>query len=243
MIKPLTIHWRFFLLAIMFLCSISTVCGDELIASAQQILKDQGFYYGDVDGRNSPETTAAIRRYQIRYGLKINGELNTETRRSLGVSAEQPSRSVVKKEVPTPLDDQPVSPDTTARERTISPPRPLPNRGYPPGMQPQTNGVLDGTPYEGAPPDIQRQIIAHAQTMLARRGYYRSDIDGVYGPGTEFAVRAYQARVGLVVSGRFDVETLAALGMLPGAHWLGQSHPRSLRPRSERIYKGEWVPQ
>ena len=243
MIKPLTIHWRFFPLTVMFLCSISTVCGDQPTASAQQILKDQGFYYGDVDGRNSPETTAAIRRYQIRYGLKINGELNTETRRSLGVSAEQPSRSVAKKEVPTPLDDQPISPDTTARERIISPPHPLPNRGYPPGVQPQTNGVLDGTPYEGASRDIQQQIIAHAQTMLARRGYYRSDIDGVYGPGTEFAVRAYQARVGLVVSGRFDVETLAALGMLPGAHWLGQSHPRSLRPRSERIYKGEWIPE
>ena len=79
------------------------------------------------------------------------------------------------------------------------------------------------------------------QAMLAWGGYYRSDIDGVYGPGTEFAVRAYQVRVGLVVSGRFDVETLAALGMLPGA--VRAVPPALLRPRSERIYKGEWVPQ
>ena len=105
------------------------------------------------------------------------------------------------------------------------------------------SGALDGTPYEGAPPDLQQQVIANAQTMLARRGYYRSDIDGVYGPGTEFALRAYQARVGLAVTGRLDLETLAAMGMLPGMHRLGPPPRLFPRQRPEPVYKGEWVPE
>src|SRR4051812_2992060 len=58
---------------------------DPAIASVQQKLKDQGFYYGEVTGQKDADTTAAIRRYQIRNGLKITGELNAETQKSLGV--------------------------------------------------------------------------------------------------------------------------------------------------------------
>jgi peptidoglycan hydrolase-like protein with peptidoglycan-binding domain len=216
---------------------------DQLIASVQQILKDQGFYYGNVDGGKNSETTAAIRRYQIRNGLKINGELNTETQRSLGVGTEQPSTSV-EKETQPPSRDEPISPDNSASpDRTISSPRTLPGRGYVPGPQPGTSRVLDGTPYEAAPSDLQQQVIANAQIMLARRGYYRSDIDGLYGPGTEFALRAYQAHVGLAVTGRLDLETLAAMGMLPGTQRLLLPHWRIPRQPPEPVYKGEWVPE
>jgi peptidoglycan hydrolase-like protein with peptidoglycan-binding domain len=238
----LTISRRLFLLAAICLCSISTMGADQLIASAQQILKDQGFYYGNVDGEKNSETTAAIRRYQIRNGLKINGELNTETQRSLGVGTEQPSTSV-KKETQPSSRDEPISPDNSALPDTISPSRTLPGRGYVPGPQAGTSRALDGTPYEAAPPDLQQEVIANAQIMLARRGYYRSDIDGVYGPGTQFALRAYQARVGLTVTGRLDLETLAAMGMLPEMHRLEPPHWRFPRQRPEPVYKGEWGPE
>ena len=67
----------------------------------QQALKDQGFYYGDVNGEKTADTTAALRRYQIRNGLQITGEIDAETLRSLGVGARrgraavtpQPSRA------------------------------------------------------------------------------------------------------------------------------------------------------
>jgi peptidoglycan hydrolase-like protein with peptidoglycan-binding domain len=48
-----------------------------------------------------------------------------------------------------------------------------------------------------------------------RQGYYRSEIDGIYGPALNFALRNFQGRIGLAPSGRLDVETLAALGLLP----------------------------
>src|ERR1700742_3365479 len=65
---------------------VSPLRADDAIASAPQALKDQGFYYREVTGRNDPDTIAAIRRYQIRNGLKITGELNTETQRSLRIT-------------------------------------------------------------------------------------------------------------------------------------------------------------
>ena len=70
-----------------FLVWSAVAWADDFTRAVQQRLKDRGFYYGDVDGQSGSETSAAIRRYQIRYGLKVNGELNQETLNSLGLSA------------------------------------------------------------------------------------------------------------------------------------------------------------
>src|SRR5437667_9417444 len=61
---------------------VGSVRADPTIQSVQQALKDQGFYYGSVTGEKSAETTAALRSYQIRNGLQITVENNTETLRS-----------------------------------------------------------------------------------------------------------------------------------------------------------------
>ncbi|MEP6686252.1 MAG: peptidoglycan-binding domain-containing protein [Verrucomicrobiota bacterium] len=227
------------------LCSISAVHAGSLIEAAQQILKHQGFYYGNVDGKKNSETVAAIRRYQIRNGLKINGELNTETQRSLGVRAEQePTAAMTKETLPSSRDgsvalDKVTSPN---RDGTISSARPLPNRDNTPGRQLETSAALNGAPYEIASTHPQH-VVANAQITLARRGYYRGDIDGVYGPATEFALRAYQARVGLAITGRLDFETLAAMGILPGTQRWSPPRRGFLRQRPEPIHQGEWVPE
>ena len=56
---------------------------DEALRHIQQSLRDQGFYYGPIDGSPGDETTQALRRYQIRNGLAVTGQLNDETRRSI----------------------------------------------------------------------------------------------------------------------------------------------------------------
>ena len=66
---------------------LSTLRADQTIQSVQQALKDQGFYYGEVSGEKNAETSAAIRRYQIRKGLQITGEVSPETLRSLGAGS------------------------------------------------------------------------------------------------------------------------------------------------------------
>src|SRR5260370_38162493 len=82
---------------ILLLCIMTagSLWADDLTRTIQQRLKDQGFYYGEVDGQGGDETSAAIRRYQIRYGLRVTGQLNDETLRSLRLS-----RDIVAK--PTP---------------------------------------------------------------------------------------------------------------------------------------------
>ena len=86
---------------------------------------------------------------------------------------------------------------------------------------------------------VQHRVIADAQRILARRGLFKDEIDGNYGPNLEFSLRAYQSRVGLPVTGRLDLETLAALQLLPGAHMPVYTPRRP--PGVPPPVRGEWV--
>ena len=91
-----------------------------------------------------------------------------------------------------------------------------------------------------APPDVQRHVIVGAQTLLTRAGFYRSGIDGVFGPGTVTAVRAFQSRAGILPNGRLNMETLGALGLLPGQRPAHLPRRRVLLRRP--VYRGQWIP-
>ena len=227
--------------------------GDENIASIQQALKDQGFYYGAITGEKDADTTAAIRRYQIRNGLTVTGELNDETRRSINAASTAgggqatPSGSAAPRSNTADTSDlrddsgaRGNAPDPNAPSRPFVP---LPRDDAPPGqgrLVPSAGGLFAATPYETAPSDVQRRVIADAQRQLARRGLFKDEIDGAYGPALEFSLRAYQSRVGLRATGRLDLETLAALELLPGAHAPVFTPRRPLGP-PEPVVRGEWV--
>jgi hypothetical protein len=55
--------------------------------------------------------------------------------------------------------------------------------------------------------------VATAQEQLARQGYYRGEIDGVFGPETRRAVTGYQSDHGLRVTGSLNTDTMHALGL------------------------------
>src|SRR6476660_4740612 len=89
--------------AVIFMGSMMLMRADQLVESVQQALKDEGFYYGEVNGEMNANVTAAIRRYQIRNGLQVSGELNDETLRSLGIkSSGSSARATTKSASPTP---------------------------------------------------------------------------------------------------------------------------------------------
>src|SRR5205085_4118185 len=73
--------------ALIFIALTLLTRADQLVEHVQQLLKDQGFYYGEITGDTNANLTAAIRRYQIRNGLDVSGELNSETIRSLGINS------------------------------------------------------------------------------------------------------------------------------------------------------------
>jgi len=242
-----------FALVALLLVGTGIVRADQTTAAVQQVLKDQGFYYGDVDGKKSADTTAAIRRYQIRNGLQITGEIDAETLRSLGIGNGGAVRSTPRAQ-PETTPEEAETRNEEGQSAEIYPRQPPPNYnlpgpprgaygpGPPSGPRPEGSGVFAGTPYEIAPPDLQRHVIVGAQTLLTRFGYYRSGIDGEFGLGTEAAVRAFQSRAGIPPDGRLNMETLAALGLLPGQRAPGFSVPprRILR---RPVYRGQWVPE
>ena len=65
----------------------------------------------------------------------------------------------------------------------------------------------------GSSGDTVREI----QTRLKNWGYYNGAVDGVYGSGTEEAVRLFQRKNGLSVDGQVGNQTLAALGITPSS--------------------------
>ncbi len=240
--------------AVIFMGSMMLMRADQLVESVQQALKDEGFYYGEVNGDMNANVTAAIRRYQIRNGLQVSGELNDETLQSLGIkSSGSSSRSTTKSASPTPatgaVPGEP-PPDETEAASPAPPIQPFGNAPQdqqvfpstpmgPPGSQ---GTAFADTPFQSAPPAVQRNVIVSAQIVLARSGLYREQIDGIYGPAMELSLRAYQARARLAVTGRLDLETLAALRLLRGPHqqFSNPYRPR-MRPPGPPI-RGQWEP-
>jgi peptidoglycan hydrolase-like protein with peptidoglycan-binding domain len=55
------------------------------IRAAQEALKEQGYYGGEIDGIAGPITRSAAREYQGDHELEVTGRLDRATLDSLGV--------------------------------------------------------------------------------------------------------------------------------------------------------------
>ena len=88
--------------------------------------------------------------------------------------------------------------------------------GYPfygyPYDYPYDSGYYD---YSEAPYGDQywSELTTAVQTELARDGYYRGAIDGVFGPDTGRAIRAYRRAKGLPVTDQIDRNLLMSLNI------------------------------
>ena len=56
-------------------------------------------------------------------------------------------------------------------------------------------------------------IVIQVQTRLARAGYYRGPIDGIMGPGTSYAIRAYERDHGLRMDGTISRQLIRNMGL------------------------------
>lgn len=56
-------------------------------------------------------------------------------------------------------------------------------------------------------------VVSQIQTKLKNWGYYKYDVDGIFGSRTEKAVKSFQSRNGLTADGIVGSATLAALGI------------------------------
>src|SRR5437667_7089014 len=136
---------------VVLLASAGLLLGDQSVESVQQALKDQGFYYGETTGQKDADTTAAIRRYQIRNGLQITGDLNEETLKALGVDSS--GAHPVAKTSPSATAITPDSSDLRAEPReSTAPTNPLTGQPFP---QPQQDRSPDGRLRGGDQPPVR----------------------------------------------------------------------------------------
>ena len=220
------------------LCVASLVRADQIVQSVQQALKDQGFYYGDVTADKSSETTAAIRRYQIRNGLKVTGEINPETLRSLNLSSNAASSSHPTSKPAVTQSNSP-RPDDSSRLRQNGSPRSFVESD----RQAEMDRSFAGAPYESVPPRLNVRIVAEVKRQLVSRGYYRGRINGRYGRRAAFAVRAFQSRSGIPPTGQLDARTLDALGLSAENLAYSESTPwqsESWLPLDKKWKHGKW---
>ena len=210
---------------------------DSTVQQAQEELKAQGYYFGQIDGDKNADTIAAIRRFQIRNGLQVTGELDENTLRALHADSSSPTAATTPTPQPRNLEG---SENGTERVAPVPPSRDLQA-----DREQSESGasIFRNTPYEMAPPELQQRVILGAQTLLRRRGFYKGESDGVFRPNLEFSLRAFQSRLGIPPNGRLDMDTLAALGLLPGQRSrtpMDLPH-RRIVPSEEPPVRGEWI--
>ena len=239
--------------AFVFLLSVfmtGSLLADEQTRAIQERLREQGFYYGEVDGHGGEETSAAIRRYQIRHGLRVTGQVNDETLRSLGMAGDggagrapesqndrqyydrQPNYQYYRK--------QPVQPYSEQQGRVPNDYEDVQPPNYrAPGVATTYPGLFAGTVYERAPAQLQENVLFAVQGELLRRGFYRGGVDGQLGPATTDAIVRFQQDEGMPITGRLDSDTLYELRALPGQR-NGPPPVEGFRRSfgGERIYRG-----
>ena len=74
------------LLILIFLLCTQFVSASDEVQNLQSALKNEGFYFGELDGKPGSELNAAIRRFQIRNGLEVTGEADEGTLAALGLA-------------------------------------------------------------------------------------------------------------------------------------------------------------
>ena len=79
------------------------------------------------------------------------------------------------------------------------------------GDYPYTSGYYYGRP--GYSTYANGSVVIQVQSRLARAGYYHGPIDGIMGPGTRFAIRAYERDHGLRMDGVISGQLLRNMGL------------------------------
>ena len=99
---------------------------------------------------------------------------------------------------------------------TPSAPTPQPQQRQPsnpsPSTPPSVVPQLERQRPQPTPQDLSMMVV-RVQAALMRLGHYKGDIDGILGPLTRAALKAFQKSQGLAQTGRMDIDTLTRLGI------------------------------
>ncbi len=158
----------------------------------------------DIDGIFGPGTEKAVKAFQAREGLSVDGAVRAETRAQLELSGPSAANSSTSAPVPPSTGSTPAPEDT-------------PQRG-----SSDNDSPIDKPKQNGRKPLVLKQgmvgipIVALQRKLKALNILNRdSKIDGDFGPGTKAALVAFQKQMDLTPDGEAGPQTIQALGISP----------------------------
>lgn len=152
------------------------------VSELQAMLVLLGYFDEPIDGRYQAPTEAAVQAFQEDVGLSDDGIVGPATWDKL---LPNPSTEFTPPEVPETATSEPPEAETEETD----PPVELP------------------TLRQG----ITGPAVTRVQETLKARGFYDGAIDGIFGPGTEAAVKAFQTDAQLAADGVVGPATWQAL--------------------------------
>lgn len=138
------------------LSSAGLAAADEKLRGAQDVLKVQGYFFGEVNGEPSDETTQALKRFQVRNLLPVTGALDEATARVLealaaGKKGSSTPAVAAAAATPPPPAAKPSTPPVAPGAGPAKPSLPLPSVGGTANPQPPATAAKSPAPAAQAP--------------------------------------------------------------------------------------------
>lgn len=181
----------------------------EAVVELQALLQLLGFYDGSVTGTYGEQTQVAVEQFQTAAGLTSDGITGPATwSRLLPAPAGEllpptapPAESNAASSPNNPANSSPPASSTTTEPAQ---PDPAPSNPQP---QPTAEAASQPLLRLGA----EGETVSRLQRQLQALGFYQGAIDGIFGPGTEAAVKAAQSSYDLTADGVVGPATWSAL--------------------------------
>ena len=172
--------------------------GDTVWTLQQALINAGTPVKGGADGKFGLATTIALGKFQSARGLQVSKVLDEQTAIALGLL---PAPAPVKAAVPSKAST--VSP--SVQTQTASPATPAAI-------------TIDTLPVRGQKSDAVKLV---QQTLIGAGVEVKGGADGVFGVATTIALTKFQEVRGLNQTGALDINTAAALGLIPSLEELG----------------------
>ena len=182
----------------------------ELVQNLQHGLHILWCHPGSIDSKFGPATTAAVKEFQTRYALTVDGYVGTATWGKMSELIAEIQTALQTAGFYTAKIDG--IPNNTTYRALVEFQR-ANNLDDDAQMGPLTSMALLGTTSVGGSDDLplssgsSGKKVLYLQYALTILCIDPNGFDGNFGPGTESAVREYQTEAGLSVTGIVDVET------------------------------------
>lgn len=190
------------------------------VTDLQNLLTNQGFNPGPIDGKFGPRTDAAVRAFQTARSLPATGIVDAATWAALGGgttagmrAGDRGDRVLELQRLLTTAGYSPGPLDGVFGSKTT-----LATRAFQQAVSLPVTGIVDQTTWDrlaGGVVMMRRGSVGadvlEVQNRLAAIGYPPRGLDGKFGQLTEAAVRAFQGAFSLPVTGVVDQATLSAL--------------------------------